>query len=167
MRRQVVKGYLTDALFRLMERERFRDISVRELTEEAGVCRASFYRNFLSMEQIVDEWIEATLDEAYQGLSVSGKAVPRMVASNFHVIKAHRKEFSTLQRQGLLGHIDRYIYERTLSSIEELGVFDNRYQPHYFAGAASALVKAWIEYGFEESEEEMIRLFFGSLHGYL
>lgn len=109
--------------------------------------------NYLTIKQIVDEWIDSTLDKAHEGLLLSGQAVPHMVAENFRVIGAHRDEFSTLCHQDLLDRPDPYIYRHTLSSIKELGIFNNnRHQPHFFAGAA-ALLKAWIEYGFEESAE--------------
>lgn len=39
-----MKDLLTDALFRLVDKKHFRDIPARELVEEAGVCRESFYR---------------------------------------------------------------------------------------------------------------------------
>ena len=46
-------------------------------------------------------------------------------------------------------------------------MFHNKYQPYFFAGAASALIKAWIEFVFSESPEEITAVFFQSLSGYM
>ena len=49
----IVKEYITRALFLLMEKKPYSEITISELTEKAGVCRNSFYRNFDSLEDVV------------------------------------------------------------------------------------------------------------------
>ena len=78
-----------------------------------------------------------------------------------------RKRFQVLREAGLLDRIDRFLYRNTLSEIQRLNVLTNKYQPHFFAGATAALIKAWIEYDFAESPEEMTEIFFRSLAGYM
>ena len=163
----VVKQYITEALFRLMKEKDYRTIHISELVQTAGVCRASFYRNYLTMEDIVDEYYKAAFDDIYSKYPMEEHNIRYVVKQIFCEIKARKREFELLNRQGLLGRMDKYIYEGTLSQINKLNVLNNRYQPHFFAGASFALIKAWIAYGFEESEEEMTQIFFRSLQGYL
>lgn len=154
-------------LFRLMKEKDYRTIRISELVKTAGVCRASFYRNYLTLEDIVDEYYKTTFDDIYAKYPMEEHNIQTVVNQVFCEIKAKQQEFSLLNKQGLLNRMDKYLYEGTLSQINHLNVLNNRYQPHFFAGASSSLIKAWITYGFEESEEEMAQIFFRSLKGYL
>ena len=48
-----VQQYLIDALFELLKKEDLDDITINELINKAGVCRASYYRNFYLLTDIV------------------------------------------------------------------------------------------------------------------
>ena len=167
MKPVVVKQYLCDALFRLMEKKGFHSITVNELVKVAGVCRASFYRNFLSIENIVDEFYKNCFTEIFQQNCMYENNIQTAVRNIFSAIKLKRKELSLLHRQGLLDGMEKYVFNGTIKQINEFDVLNNRYQPHFFAGASYALIKAWIEFDFEESEDEITDIFFNSLKGYL
>lgn len=49
----IVRESLTDALFSLMSKKEFNDITITELSKKAGVSRLSFYRNYTSKEEIL------------------------------------------------------------------------------------------------------------------
>ena len=49
----MMKEYMAESLFRLLQRKAFADISISEITDKAGVNRATYYRNFTSKEEIV------------------------------------------------------------------------------------------------------------------
>lgn len=49
---------LENALFSLMKKKSFSAITVSDLVREAHVARASYYRNFLSKEDIIHSYIE-------------------------------------------------------------------------------------------------------------
>lgn len=167
MRRSYVAESLTRALLRLLEQKRLDEISVSELVMEAGVSRASFYRNFISVRAIADRFVADRFAELFSRNTMTAENVLQVVEQIFRGIYAYRREFSVLHRRGLLAGLDDLLYVWTVEQIGRLGVLNNRYQPHYFAGASSALVKAWIGFGFEESPHEMARIFAGSLEGYL
>lgn len=167
MRRSYVAESLTQALLRLLEQKRLDEISVSELVMEAGVSRASFYRNFISVRAIANRFVADRFAELFSRNTMTAENVLPVVEQIFRGIYAYRREFAVLHRRGLLAGLDDLLYVWTVEQIERLGVLNNRYQPHYFAGASSALVKAWIGFGFEESPREMARIFAGSLEGYL
>lgn len=50
-------------------------------------------------------------------------------------IKLRKNEFETLKKQGLPDRINPFLYNDTLKHINKLNVLNNRYQPHFFAGA--------------------------------
>ena len=52
---------ITDALFRLMKSKPLQDISITELTRVAGVGRVSFYRNFETKIDVLDQKLDLLL----------------------------------------------------------------------------------------------------------
>lgn len=83
--------------------------------------------------------------------SAQGRQHANRSSQCFQEILNHRGKLSVLKNTGQLDKIDRFLYKDTLAQINQLGVLHNKYQPHFFAGATSALIKAWIEYDFAKS----------------
>ena len=61
---QKVKDSLLNALIELAEQCNWSTISITALIKQAGVARSSFYRNFSSIEDIIDYGI-AKINEKY------------------------------------------------------------------------------------------------------
>ena len=53
-----VKRRLSDALFELLEEKGMGSVGISELVERAGVARASFYRNFDSLDEVLAYGLE-------------------------------------------------------------------------------------------------------------
>lgn len=58
-----VKRRIVDALFSLMREKSLTDIRVTEIIREAGVARASFYRNYCSKEDVLITLIRDVLED--------------------------------------------------------------------------------------------------------
>ena len=56
----IVKESFTDALFNLMTKKDFNNITISELSKKAGVSRLSFYRNYNSKEDIIINYLDTT-----------------------------------------------------------------------------------------------------------
>jgi len=167
MKAPVAKQYLTEALFRLMEKKDYRSISVSRLVAVAGVSRSSFYRNYYDILDIVDEFYKDTFNEIYAKHPIYENKMNSTVVTIFKEFKSKRKAFELLKKQGLLNRMNGPVYDVTLNEIQRMNLWNNRYQPYFFAGAAYSLVKAWIDFGFEETEQELAEIFFKSLEGYM
>ena len=57
-----VVEHITDAVLKLMQTTHLNDISISQICDEAGVGRASFYRNFNSKEDIINKHLKNLLD---------------------------------------------------------------------------------------------------------
>lgn len=53
---------ITEALLNLMEKEPFEDITVTDITREAGVARLTFYRHFENKEQVLLAHLDAVFE---------------------------------------------------------------------------------------------------------
>ena len=54
-----VVEHITDALLKLMQNAHLNNISISQICDEAGVGRASFYRNFDSKEDIISKHLKS------------------------------------------------------------------------------------------------------------
>lgn len=58
---QLIKEYIAEALLLLMNTKDYKDISISEITQKAGVNRSTYYRNFISKEDVVKFSLENIL----------------------------------------------------------------------------------------------------------
>ena len=65
MRKNGVKQNFTVALFELMNLKPYDKISISDLVSKSACSRASFYRNYSSKEQIIEEYITKALTEPF------------------------------------------------------------------------------------------------------
>ncbi len=72
---QRVKDRLFYALIEFAGQKDWSKVTVTELIEASGVARASFYRNFRSVEEIIDYGIERMARQYHDGLPVSGEDI--------------------------------------------------------------------------------------------
>lgn len=55
-----IKECLFTALLSLMEKKSLYDISITELAKRAGVSRMAFYRNYVSIQDIITDYLDST-----------------------------------------------------------------------------------------------------------
>lgn len=53
----LVRDCITTALFNLMKKKDYREITISEIVKTAGVSRNSFYRNYQSIEDIIRQYM--------------------------------------------------------------------------------------------------------------
>lgn len=65
-----VKKKMEDAFFALLSEKPFSEITVTDLVTRAGVARASYYRNYESMEDIVRQYLAQLQSEMQNNWAV-------------------------------------------------------------------------------------------------
>ena len=65
----MIKDYISQALLHLMQKKAYSQITIQEITAEAGVNRSTYYRNFTSKETIIQYIFGEIIDkfDAYAG----------------------------------------------------------------------------------------------------
>lgn len=163
MRRHYTKPYIEEALLELLKERSFSLISVTDVVKKSGVSRASFYRNYLNLNQVIYEYAERSFEKQF-GISGNMKESIYLILQHYY---KHRNVLILLNRNKLLGTMDDLLYRKTLNEIKSLQAFNNKYQPYFFAGAAAGFVKGWIENDFTDPPELMVELFVKLLEGYM
>lgn len=167
MAKSRVQEYITGAMFELLEKKDYTHITVQDLVDRAGVCRASFYRNYFTMDEVIDRFLDGVFTEAYPREAMSPANVEECIRHFFKTALKYRRQLRVLLRRGLLDRVSVAFYRQTLEQIRHLQVLNNKYQPYFFSGVSAAMLCAWVENDFAESPEEMARIFMGSLRGYM
>ena len=107
----VIKESLTEALFILMRKKPFEEITITEISKLAGVSRISFYRNFDSKEDVLVKYLfEKSMDafSKYQAQSTQEKLIAMFKSID------HLHEVVDLLYQQNLSHLFYIIYAQSL-----------------------------------------------------
>lgn len=155
---QRVKDNLLAALTDLAQHEKWSEITITALIEKSGVARSSFYRNFSSIEDIVNYGI-AQMNEKYRQENPSPDENFRdkdLMYFKFRFFKEHANIVLTFHHaqapQSLLAVINDTVVDiygdMPSSSI-------SKYELYYYSGAFYNMVIHWLEDGAKESPEDM------------
>ena len=161
------REYVTQALFALLDKKEMKDTTVCELVAKAGISRATFYRSYLDMYQVIDEQLAKIAQGMTDKAMMSSADIRDNTLQIFRLLLGYKQPLQILIRRDMGDRICRALYQTTVEHIDQLNAMDNRYQPHFFAGAACGMLTAWIKNEFQESPEEMLELFLGCLKGYV
>jgi AcrR family transcriptional regulator len=158
------RSWITESLFRLLTKKTYKEISVADITEKAGVARQTFYRHFKNKDDIIIQFLERCL-----------KPNPIKIISSHHekcetlVFTMPWKKFVrytealkaivTSDAEDLLfkyarKYIDRCInlYDDSLSGDEK---FDLRYMVQFTSMGISQVICDWIKNDMPISVEKL------------
>ena len=153
-RSSFVRAQMTSALIEMLKEKSLEDISVRDLTDKAGVGRVSFYRNFENKEdilrqesdQLIREWGAAFEQEP-------AAAFENMFLNLFNFLRKYQDFYQVLYKAGL----SRILMETIVSTIRPEDERSNAgaYIKSFWAYGIFGWVNEWINRGMPESGDEM------------
>ena len=146
---------ITDALFRLMKSKPLQDISITELTWVAGVGRVSFYRNFETKIDVLDQKLDLLLLDWGKDFEAKND-ISYFAESIFRHFYKYREIYLLIYRQGLSNHI--YSSIRRACKLDSSSNSIERYIKSLFAGMTFGMVDEWMRNGMQESPDDIIRL---------
>lgn len=169
-RNKAAREAITEALFSLMEEERFSLISVCDIVGVAGVARMSYYRNFESKEQVIEAYIDRLHDELLaddlgkgsdaqqtQGL-LGEQALIRGFSRSLQRMRSEREKILALVNSGfattLQQMMDAYL-EARLGDMPVRSI--GRFELYFASGALLNVLVKWLEQGAVEPPEDMAR----------
>lgn len=157
-RNMYVIEHITDALLTLLEKKEIKDISISELCDNAGIGRASFYRNYDSKEDILRAYINKIFEE-WKNEWVKNSDIPLSLAIGmiFEHFEQHKAFYHLLNERGLV-----YLLKDVILDIMELKPDlpkSEAYAKAFVAYSFYGWVEVWFERGMQESAQEMKQLF--------
>lgn len=156
--KQTVKDRLLHALIEFAGKKDWSTLTATELIEKSGVARASFYRNFKSVEEIIEYGIQEMARCYHEGKTFSEE--------DFHSREVMLYKFTFYQKYAdLILAFHRAKVSTTLldvitdCEIEAFGDMPvhsiSRYELYFFSGAFYNMMLCWLESGAKETPEAM------------
>ena len=149
---------IADALFSLMMRKPFHQITVTEICDEAAVGRKTFYRNFDLREDVIDFWLDLRCEECQEVLL----PVPTEEQLYHYCIflKKYMDELISLYQNGLHPIVEKKFsiflpYTMPLWSEDPV---EQEYRSQYIIAGIDAIIRAWVTRGFQESTEAIVKI---------
>ncbi len=163
-----VKDRLLEALFWFAGRKDWTKVTATELIEKSGVARASFYRNFKSVNDVIDYGIQAITLQYHQG-QVSEDAYSReQMIYKFRFYRQYASLILALHQARAGATLLELITDCEIDSSGDMPNSSlSKYALYYYAGAFYNMVYCWLEGGAKESPEVMADEFLRLSGGFL
>ena len=163
-----VKDRLLAALVEFAGRKDWSKVTVTELVEQAGVARASFYRNFASVEELVDYGIRQ-VTERYHAGKPEGREGFRdraLVEYKFRFYQENAKLVLAFHRAKAATSLLDLVTDCEIAAWGDMPLSSPaRYEVYFYAGAFYNVLLCWLESGAKESPETMADTFMGLVDG--
>lgn len=150
---------LQTALIHLMAEKELAKITVTELVARAGVSRTAFYANYSSKEEILTQWLSASVDRLCasirEGLRKGNLSETTVLL--FDQIREEVSGFSALFKADL----QEMLFSRMEESVlKQFTPYDARtkYLITAWCGAFNYLIIRWVKDGMEEPSAEIAQL---------
>ena len=156
------KQMITCALLELMQIKSYAKITVSEIVDKAQVVRKTFYRNFTSKDEVLDEYVETLFSQYIEQLSNLTPFTAYNAVLTYFVFWNKNIAFLNILIQNNLSHIVLEAYEKYLPTIDKEYQQSELSQSKYYdytvafsAGGFWRLLCVWAKKGALESPEEM------------
>ncbi len=161
---RLVKESITEALFALMSAKNFSDITITEIIEKAGVARVSYYRNYKSKEQIIQDcvfdFIQVFKDKNV--IHFHSKLTEEKVQAIFELVYGQKEQLKIIFNAGLSGlflnSLNAYFEEINFGD-KEIGPTKHEKKWIFYAacGGFFNIMAKWIMDDFKENPQEIIK----------
>ncbi len=157
-RNNYVIEHITKSLLTLLEDEAIEDISISKLCENAGIGRASFYRNYNSKEDILRAYVNKLFDGWKSDWEKNNNiALSSAIGMIFEHFEQHRAFYNLLNERHLI-----YLLKDVILDTIELNADlpkGEAYAKAFVAYSLYGWIEVWFQRGMQESAEEMKQLF--------
>lgn len=157
-RNAYVIEHITDALLKLLREKPMEEISISELCEQAGIGRASFYRNFNSREDILRAYIHGLFREwAKEDAQGENRSLSAFLRALFAHFERHRDFYALLNQRKLIYLLKDVIIG--LCGPQPGHSKEEAYAKAYIAYTMYGWIEVWFQRGMRETAEEIAEMF--------
>lgn len=157
---QRVKDQLLVALIEFAGRKDWSKVTVTELVEQADVARASFYRNFASVEELVEYGIRQVTQRYHEGMPEGDVNSRARLEFKFRFYQEHADLVLAFHRAKAGTSLLDLITDCEIEMWGDMPMSSlSRYELYFSAGAFYNVLLCWLESGMPESPEVMAETF--------
>lgn len=165
---QRVKDRLFCALVEFAGRRDWSKLTVTELIRQAGVARASFYRNFQSVEALIDYGIQRMAQRYHEGMPYAGEDFHsrEVMLYKFRFYREYAGVVLAFHHAKLSTTLLDVITDCEIDACGDMPVGSiSKYELSFFSGAFYNMLLCWLESGAKEAPEAMAEEFLRIVNG--
>lgn len=152
----VVEDCITKALYKLIDKKKLENITIKELVEQAGVSRISFYRHYDSkidvLHKELDKMIDKYINEYYQELNNSN--LEYNIINLFNLFYEYKDLGTTLYKSNSLYLIQQQFYKSIDTKLSKYDL----YARSFYSGGIYNTLLLWISTGYKEKPEFLVNI---------
>ena len=168
------------ALLSLLEKKEFAYITIREICQEAGVNRSTFYLHYENTSDLLKETTQYVLDTFLSYFSVDTQAITRrfqecdlkdlvfitpeyltpyltFIQENQRIFSTTIRQLGTMDFQNVYKKMSQHIFDPILSRFQ-FSESSHPYVMKFYLSGITAIVLQWLETGCNDSVEEISRV---------
>ena len=157
-----VKHEIIDAVIQLMTEKNYMDITVTDIVKKAGVARASFYRNFNSINDVIDVIVDEISDELIGDIfptlyNSDERKWREFLFNHFYRFTRKQQQMGKIHPQNLnvlFARMDNKMQQKESNFPAE--TIRDKYIAIGTVGLINSITKKWMDSGAKETPEEMI-----------
>lgn len=156
----MMKKYMAESLFLLLSSKAFANISIAEITDKAGVHRATYYRNFTSKEEIIRFYLRGIMSnflEKYE--KNNGNSLETYLSGLFNHFFIYRTQLLLLYQNGLsylLLDVFNDLFEERQS--EKFHNPATQFHLFYHIGGIYNFFVLWLSHDMQETPEYLAQI---------
>jgi AcrR family transcriptional regulator len=154
---------IATSLYGLLREKDYAKITITEVCDKAGVTRKTFYRNFSTLDDVIDFSISSRLEEAAAGSNA--RSIEDLLRVFFTLAYSKKENLALIEKQNLFYLYLRYslaFLEKSPFFTRELAHHENPAYATYFydavAGAEMLILRKWVRGGFQETPDELVKV---------
>lgn len=167
---------IKDALITLLEKKRFEEITIQEISDLADVNRSTFYTHFIDKYDLLDKMENEKIDEIRSflessknddELKISESQLRETMDFVINSIGEHLDFYKLMFNLGKESNLHEKLYELLTGHLNhvvndngKIGDIPFPYFMSYVSGAGLSLIRHWVEDENRISKEELIQHFY-------
>lgn len=160
------KSWMENALIELMKTYKYEEITIQQLTDQAGLSRRTFYRNYSSKDEILEDCFKKIWSE-YELFTRQQKdlSLTNVARIFFTVMKKHVDFLNLVNQQGLLnifilkmGNLLPEVFNELKGKDMPFSKENIEYALTFSTGGFMLLLTRWLKDIPQKSPEEMAEI---------
>ena len=157
-REKQVKDRLMNAMLDLSREKEWTKITITDLINRSGVARASFYRNFQTIGDLIQYGVDQIRADFWAAAppSAGGFLSREMLTYTFDYYLRHRELILSFHHSGMPMNFLDILTESMILSYGDMPASSlDRYGLYYYAGALYNMTICWLSSGARETPAQM------------
>ncbi|MGI6217708.1 MAG: TetR/AcrR family transcriptional regulator [Coriobacteriales bacterium] len=156
------RASIENAFMELLQTKSYSSITVTDIVRKAGVARATYYRNYDSIEDVADSLLAGMRSQILKDVGIKDDQIekslisPDVIEPFVHHYRLKRREIISLHNSGFSPSLLQLMADFAAESIGDMPANSIRHYDIYaLPGAMYSVLIHWLEAGCPESDREM------------